>query len=148
MEQLKKLLESYDHIAIDTSPFIYYIEENEQYVRAADILFDLIATGRLTAVTSIVTLIEVFIQPLKLGDKELEQKYRKLLLYSGNLNVAVVDIEIAEETARLRAKYKIRTPDAIQLATALVKDAEAFITNDSQLGRIQEIPVVVLKDYV
>ncbi|MBI5789746.1 MAG: PIN domain-containing protein [Candidatus Schekmanbacteria bacterium] len=149
MEQLKNLLVKYRVIAIDTSLFIYYIEEDERYINAADTLFNLIAEGSLNAVTSLITLIEVLVQPIKHGNKDLEEKYRKLLLYSNNLEIENMNLDIAERTAELRAKYNIRVPDAIQLATALVRRAEVFITNDVRLGNIfQEIPIIVLDNYI
>jgi predicted nucleic acid-binding protein len=39
----------------------------------------------------------------------------------------------------LRATYTLRTPDAIQLATAIYSQADFFLTNDKQLSAITEI---------
>jgi predicted nucleic acid-binding protein len=48
--------------------------------------------------------------------------------------------------AELRARYRIKLPDAIQIAAALAKRCEAFITNDRQLAKVSEIRVLVLDD--
>jgi predicted nucleic acid-binding protein len=46
----------------------------------------------------------------------------------------------------LRARYNLRTPDALQVATALVRRCEAFLTNDARLKRVTEIRVLTLDD--
>jgi predicted nucleic acid-binding protein len=51
----------------------------------------------------------------------------------------------AERAAELRARYHLRTPDALQVATALLSDCQAFLTNDKDLSRIIEIQVLVLE---
>ncbi|PXF57070.1 MAG: hypothetical protein C4B59_15900 [Candidatus Methanogaster sp.] len=53
---------------------------------------------------------------------------------------------IAEEAARLRARYNVRTPDAIQMATAIRAGASFFLTNDSHLPTIPELRVLVLDE--
>jgi predicted nucleic acid-binding protein len=51
--------------------------------------------------------------------------------------------------AHIRGKYSwLRTPDAIQLATALEHGAGVVITNDEKWRRISELPTLVLKDYL
>jgi len=56
-----------------------------------------------------------------------------------------LDEGIAEVAAALRARHNIRTPDAIQLATAIRAGASWFLTNDAELANLPEIYVVVLK---
>ncbi len=41
-----------------------------------------------------------------------------------------------------------KTPDAIQLATASIGNADFFLTNDAALGNAPNIQVIVLKDLV
>lgn len=50
--------------------------------------------------------------------------------------------------ARLRARFRLRPADALQVAAGLANDASAFVTNDHSLHHLQEvIDVVVLDDY-
>lgn len=51
---------------------------------------------------------------------------------------------IAQEAARLRATHNLRTPDAIQIATALQAGASAFLTNDAHLAIVPDLQVIVL----
>ncbi|HRT32117.1 MAG TPA: PIN domain-containing protein, partial [Anaerolineae bacterium] len=54
---------------------------------------------------------------------------------------------IAHQTAQLRAQYRLRPADALQLATALLGGATLFVTNDRDLTRVTPIlPVLALED--
>jgi len=53
---------------------------------------------------------------------------------------------IAEQAAQLRAKYNLRTPDAIQVAACIELGAEYFLTNDNRLKLVKEINVVAVTE--
>jgi predicted nucleic acid-binding protein len=55
---------------------------------------------------------------------------------------------VLERALSLRATYRIRTPDAIHAATALLAGCALFVTNDPVFRRIRQLPVAVLDDYV
>jgi predicted nucleic acid-binding protein len=109
-------------------------------------VFDGIAIGQYSAVTSVVTLIEVLTKPLREGRVELAQTFHPYLTQGKNLNLVSLAPDIAEQAAALRARYRFKTPDAIQLATALASGCAVFITNDAQLKRATELRVIVLDD--
>jgi predicted nucleic acid-binding protein len=75
----------------------------------------------------------------------LAEEYRSILLQSPALTAIPLDEGIAEEAAGLRARHNLRTPDAIQIATAIRSGASWFLTNDADLANVSEIPVLVLK---
>ena len=53
------------------------------------------------------------------GDARLTEQYQEILLNTEGLTTVEVSAAIAEKAARLRSQYSLRTPDAIQIATAL-----------------------------
>lgn len=53
------------NIVIDTSPFIYYIEENKKYLEILEKLFDMVDSGETHGTASVITLLEVLVKPLK-----------------------------------------------------------------------------------
>jgi predicted nucleic acid-binding protein len=53
--------------------------------------------------------------------------------------------DIAEGAAKLRAQFKLRTPDAIQVARAIRSGASWFFTNDDDLPEIPGLTMLVLK---
>ena len=136
-------------VAFDTSPLIYYIEQNPQYQVVADDLFDAMDSGATRGMTSVLTLLEVLVQPLRSGQRDLASQYRQVLENSRGIRLLPVLSDTCEVSARLRAKYEwIRTPDAIQIATALQNNAEMIVTNDDRWRTLAEIPVVILRDYL
>ncbi len=146
MTTLHDALVGVTKLGFDTSPIIYFVEVNPHYDALVTELFRRISKGILVGITSAVTVTEVLVHPLKLGKTKLKQKYANLLLHSANFNVVSVDAVIAERAAELRARYNLRTPDALQVAAALVAGCEAFVTNDKGLKRVTELRVLALDD--
>jgi hypothetical protein len=56
--KLLSLLKNAKVIALDTAPFIYFIEENPTYINIVEPLFQEISRGNLRAFTSYITLID------------------------------------------------------------------------------------------
>lgn len=133
-------------VGLDTAPLIYYIEEDPTYLSLVDPFFQALADGELRVVTSTITLVEVLTLPLRRGEAEVASQYRDMLLATESLTVQPVSAAIAEEAARLRAARELRTPDAIQLATARLAGASTFVTNDARLAAVPELPILVLND--
>jgi predicted nucleic acid-binding protein len=82
--------------------------------------------------------------PIKLEQQHYQQEYREMLLNTEAINIRSVDTPTAERAAHLRAKYGLRTPDALHIATALLERCQAFLTNDLQLKRVTEVKILVL----
>jgi len=60
-----------------------------------------------------------------------------------------ISASVAERAGRLRGQYpELRAVDAIQISGAVEVEADAFLTNDKKLKKINEIKVLVLKDYL
>jgi predicted nucleic acid-binding protein len=129
-------------VGIDTAPLIYYIERNPQYLATVRPFFQALDGGRFTAVSSVITLAEVLVHPLRVGNPQLAQRYRRILQRAPNITTLAVTAHIAEEAAQLRATYNLRTPDALQIATAHNAGAAYFLTNDSRFSRVQGITVL------
>ena len=89
---------------------------------------------------------EVLVQPLMRGDIRIQQEYRDLLLYSRHFQTLPIDNDIAERAADLRVRYRLRTPDAFQVAAALNAGCEAFLNNDTVIKRVTELRVLTLDE--
>jgi uncharacterized protein len=62
-----------------------------------------------------------------------------------NLDWTAPSLEIADVAARIRALHGLRTPDALQAATALQTSATGLITNDSIFERVKGFETLVLE---
>ena len=134
-------------VCIDTAPFIYFIEKHPKYLNPLHSLFIEVDAGNIDAITSTVTLLEVLVLPIKTNNLVLVEKYRDILLYSKGLTTFEILHEISELSAKLRAKYTIKTPDAIQIATGILYGANQFLTNDPSLKKITDIKVLILDNF-
>jgi len=148
MEPVIPEVERARRISIDTSPFIYFIEVHPRFAPLVRPILQAVTLGAKQAVSSVVTLAEVLVKPLEKRRLDLAQQYRDALLGQRHLSLVSVGEEVAEESARIRARYGFRGPDAIQLATATLENAEVFVTNDARLRGFTEVQVIVLEDYV
>jgi hypothetical protein len=64
---------------LDTSVFIYHVEESEKYFPLTDPIFRWVEGPRAAAVTSTITLLEVLVQPYRLGELDRVNKFYALL---------------------------------------------------------------------
>ncbi len=58
----------------------------------------------------------------------------------------IVDFVISEQAIALRAKYQLKTPDAIQLGTAVACQANYIVTNDRQWKQLTNQTVLTVKE--
>lgn len=145
-KNLDEQLEGVQRIAIDTPPFIYLVERHPRYLDVVRECFRRVNEGSLAALTSTITLTEVWTLPIRLGRNNLVSHYLSLLRESRHLALCAIDEPIAIRAAEPRARYGLRTPDTLQIATALVHHCDAFLTNDARLKRVDAICIVVLDD--
>lgn len=132
---------------VETAPLIYYVEQNPDYVAKMDAVIDAIERSSIDAVSSVITLTEVLSQPMKLGNSNLEQEYRDILLNSRGFRLLPISAQIAEAAAGLRARHNLRTPDALHIAAAVDAGCDAFLTNDKVIMmRVTEIVVWTLDE--
>jgi len=91
----------------------------------------------------------VLVKPLRDGRHDLPKQYRQILTNAAGLTLYPIDETTCEHPAQLRAKYGwLRTPDALQVATALQHGAEIIVTNDEGWKRLTDIRAIILKDYI
>jgi len=144
MIKLDEALAAVTALGLDTSPFIYFIEQHPSYLTVVREIFRRVDSMAIAGYSSMITLTEVLTQPKRLQNSTVENEYLSLLLYSRNFTLIPIDYTVAERAADLRARYRLRTPDALQLAASLNIGCEAFLTNDAALQRITELRVLIL----
>ncbi len=147
-QKLGDALRGHSVVGLDTMAFIYLLENNETYAKPIDRLFDEIEGGRLKGVTSTISLMETLVQPKRVGDSDLADDYFYALTSFPNLTLRPMDTLVAVEAAGLRARYGLKSPNAIQLAACITGGADVFVTNDADMKKIREIDVLVLSDFV
>jgi predicted nucleic acid-binding protein len=145
---LRSLLRRHRRIALDTSIFIYHLEANERYLALTDHIFSWIERPGSMAVTSTITMTELLVQPYRCADDQRVDAFYALLTTYPNLDWISPTLEIADRAARFRALYHLRTPDALQAATAVQVGATAFITNDLAFERVATVNTVIVDRFL
>lgn len=136
-------------VGLDTAPCIYWLEYDPVFQPIIQPLFQSrIDLGLNPAITSVVSLAEALVKPLATARADLVSNCRVFFTNTGNLTLQAISIAVAETAADLRARYRLRLPDAMQIAAALNGGATCFVTNDVQLRKVTELKVLVLKDYL
>ncbi len=143
---MARFLTRYLKIALDTSVFIFQVEENPKYVGLTHQLFSWLSTPRAQAVTSTITMLELLVHPHRDNDQERVDSFYALLSTYPNLEWVSTSLDIADRAAKLRAECNLKTPDAIQAATALNSNATGLISNDPAFSRVLGFETMVLDD--
>lgn len=133
-------------VLIDTSVWIYHIEQNAALAPAAGLVVEGIEQGKIRGIASELTLLELTVGPLRAGRQDVADDYEILLDYFPNFELQPIGREVLLEAAGLRARYRLRAPDAIQVATGLRYGATLAVTNDESWRHLPSIETVVLSD--
>lgn len=126
-------------VLIDSAPIIYILEANAEFAARFEPLFKRHAQGEIVFAVSTVTIAEVLTGPLKMGEEALAKRYRAVF---EAWQVVELTCDIAESAARLRGKYGLKLPDAIQAASALAINADALITHDRDFSKVRGLRVL------
>lgn len=97
------------------------------------------ATGRLRFAVTTITIAEVLTGPLQASDDALARRYRSIL---ESWQPIGLDVDIAENAARLRASLRLKLADAVQAASALAINAAAIVTHDRDFSRVHSLRVI------
>lgn len=87
---------------------------------------------------------ELLVQPYRDADEQRVNTFYGLLSAYPNLEWIAPDLEIADTAALFRARYRLRTPDALQAATAARRQASGLVSNDPMLARVDAFETLLL----
>lgn len=87
-------------------------------------------------------LLECRVKPLREGDVLTLQQYDD---FFAEAEIVEIDNKVIDLATRLRAQHGLKTPDAIQAASALVWQPEAvFLTSDQTFAKVQGLNVQLI----
>jgi predicted nucleic acid-binding protein len=118
----------------DTNLFIYLFEDSPQFGQAVEDLRRRMLRRNDRLLTSAMSVGEVLVKPVSMGNTALVDRYRAYFATS-HITVSAFDFGAAEAYARIRQDRGIKPADAIQLACAASAKADLFITNDDRLSQ-------------
>ncbi len=114
--------------------------------RQTELAFSGIASGRIKAQTSSLTLYQVLVEVYRQGKPTVARDVARHMQLYPRLDIVSASPEIAVQAAEVRAKLGGRPERALQIATALVSGAEVYLTSGSGLRRIAGMRVLNVED--
>jgi len=141
--RLSRWLKIHSRIALDTSVFIYHLQANPTYIGLTDEIFAWLQRPKSQGVTSTITMSELLVQPYRGRNQQKADEIYGLLSTFPNLAWIPPSLEIADTAARLRAKHGLRTPDALEAATAI---QTGLVTNHASFRTLSNLEILVLDD--
>jgi len=135
-------------VFFDASPFIYVFEEKQPYKKLLAPVFLGVDSGKIHAVSSLITVSEVLTLPYRLGQWDLIKTYSEVFGHQSNIEVIPMTLETANLTAQIRGKYGLKTPDAIQWATATLHGVDYFLTNDQGFKILNDDRILIIDEYI
>ena len=117
----------------DTNLFVYLMEGTGDRAEAVAALRRRMIERGDELLTSTLTLGELLVKPLEMGDDELQDRYVRAM--DAGVTMLSFDARAALQFASIRHDRSVRAPDAIQLACAATAGTDLFITNDDRLSR-------------
>lgn len=131
---------------LDTAPLIYFLEEESlENIKMRQIFLSLSEQIE-QVVLSTITCMEYLVKPYRMKDQKAIQSFWAFV-EEGEVDVRPVDMRIALKAAEIRAEYKFKAMDSLQLATACVNGCDLFLTNDKQLKQFKEISCVTVEEW-
>jgi predicted nucleic acid-binding protein len=137
-------LPAQSRIALDASVVIYSVEKIQPYYDWLAPLWQGAKQGQYSLFGSDLLLLEVLVRPIQAGDHLLETAFRQLLTRSKEVTLVPISHAVLEHATRLRAQHRLKTPDAIHIASAVSAGCTFIVTNDAQWQRVPDVPVVLL----
>jgi predicted nucleic acid-binding protein len=132
-------------VYLDANVFIYAYETVGARSDHAWWLLDAIEDGELWGVTSELTVAELLVGPMQIGDDELVRRYQSIIAAGEGIEIPVVNRDILIEAAILRSTVRsLKLPDAIHVATARTAGCRFMVSNDRRLPVAPGVQVVQL----
>lgn len=139
------MTDPFRRIYFDTRVYIEYAERRSPIAEKIGQILSAYRQQEKRIVTSELTLAETLVHPLRnaleTGDYRLRDLYRAMLQADSKItDIQPVNRDMLEYAALIRAKLdylaglKIKLPDAIHLATAVLSGCDTLVSNDRQLG--------------
>lgn len=135
-------------VFLDASAIIYLLEGDDPVRTATQgVLAHLRGEGEPPALAvSALSILECRVRPMRQEAQETLRGYDAFFSEPG-LQIVALGHAVLERATRLRASVRLRTPDALQAASAMEADKEvAFVTGDGDFAaipglRVHRIPI-------
>jgi predicted nucleic acid-binding protein len=135
-------------VYLDSNVFIAAMENPGAHSDHAWWIINAIEESQIVGVTSEITLAEILVKPIELGDRDLAAAYEQMIMPGVNFEVLQVRREILVGAAQMRVRRSsMRLPDAIHISTALASRCSHFVSDDQRLHSIESLKTLSVNPF-
>jgi len=134
-------------VYLDANVFIYALESQGPFTRAAQLVLTNVCNRTSVALTSELTLTEVLVIPLRTNNKAAIALYEAFLTDVSKIELLPVTRTVLRLAAELRATNGTKLPDAIHIASALDNRCSTFISQDKRIKAPSILAVFALSEF-
>lgn len=142
-KQLKPFLRRHTKIGFDSNVLIVLVEPNIEYGKIVRAIFESLDILNKEIWTSVLTIPEVLIKPMRDRKSEIVVQYEKVL-YNSPFSFAEVRLATSRTATLLGAHYNLASHDALILASLMEAGITGFITADKDFKGVQEVEVLLV----
>jgi len=130
---------------LDACALIYRFEGAAAFRSAATTLLAQLSAQQpsVELVVSRLSVLECRVKPLREGDAVLLRRYDD---FFATVHIVELSAEVVEAATHLRARYGLKTPDALQAASAFAASERAlFVTADAGFAKVAGLDVRLIE---
>ena len=146
IDTLHQALESCHLLLLDTMVLSYHFAGHPRYSPLTRVVLEAIESGQMEGLITTIALAELLTRPAQANDRRAMHDYELYLTHFPHLRLVPLDVDLARETACVRAETRLRTPDAVHVAAARLYQADAIVTNDRRWRHRVTAPALILLD--
>jgi predicted nucleic acid-binding protein len=124
-------------LLIDTNIVIYLTDAIQPYEPLSRLIFEMIETGDVSAVLSIISIAEIMKGPINVRQHENALEVKKYLLNFPNISCQEITLEVLAHIGEnsLVDWSNLRTADSLIIASGLENCVDLFVSNDAHFKK-------------
>ncbi len=133
------------NLFLDACVIIYLLEAKEPFCsEVKETLYQLTELHQdITINVSRLSVLECLVYPLRHQENAVIEQYRTFFSKQ-DLQIIELAPEVVEKALWLQVRYNLRTPDALQVASALETPEHIFLTGDKSFSKVTELNVKLI----
>lgn len=128
-------------VLVDSTPIAYVLDGHALAAEFAP-LFEKAEAGALRLFVTPITVAEVVAGPLGAGREAQAEQYRIAMTSGPGVSFVPLNGDAAVLAARFRIRYRLKLPDAFQLAACVLSGCLAIATHDRDFRGVTEVRVL------
>ena len=131
-------------VYIDTNIFIYFLDGQEPFFSAVAPFFEGVLNGEIIGYTGEAVIAETMVQPYKLGNIAIIEKFKSFFYQEEFLTILSHDSQAFDFASRIAGTKGMKLVDSLHMATALQAGCEYLITHDKGIKSMEGIEIIQL----